>query len=257
MNAERELIVVKFGSESLVNRQGIDQSRINSHAERLAHLYEEHDVLVVTSGAVAWAKKRLEKQDKSWQTQSRRTLAMMGSAGIACAWETAFAVLNINAGQVLASHYELRDDFERSNFRESYKAAQLDRVIPILNHNDFMAKAHTRDDELDKIEKQKDNDEFSFEVAKLLGAKAMILATNSVTGLEINGAVQHKVHSYHIEGLQQHLYVTSTDGTGGMSSKLDVAAEAVKAKIRAFICNADAEFTRILANEQIGTEVVQ
>lgn len=257
MDQERKLAVIKFGSESLVSEQGIDNGRLQSHAARIANLYDTHDVLVVTSGAVAWGRHRLEQADAS-ESVSKRTLAMLGSAGIVTAWERAFFKTGLIAGQVLASHHEIRDDkVESSNFKRAYETARADKVIPILNHNDFLATPYSDDDELEKITKGKDNDEFSYEAARLLGADVLLLATSGVGGFEKVGVVQTSVKTNEIPFLRRHLYKSSKKGTGDMGSKLQVAARASQIGIQAFICSADANFSQVLSRQQTATEVIQ
>ncbi|MFI5270776.1 MAG: hypothetical protein ACHQT9_01890 [Candidatus Saccharimonadales bacterium] len=257
--SDRERVVVKFGSESLVNGDGIDYERIDSHAVRLAPVYVENDLLIVTSGAVLRAKRRLEQTGQGWQGKHRRTLAMLGSAGISVAWEDAFEKVGLTAGQVLASHHELDDAEQAMNFLSSFEEAIEDGVIPVLNHNDFMAKRHSKQDELDKIESQKDNDETAREVAGITHASTLILATSGVDGFTTRertllstvrvSEVEDLIESEVDEG-------ENVNSTGGIDSKLRQAKLHVELGGRAYICSADADFAQMLEGERIGTEII-
>jgi|GEM_PF-5562739 len=257
MQATRELIAVKFGTESLVNGTGIDTERINRHAERLAPVHEDSDLVVITSGAVAWAQRRLKAMNRDPDQYSRRTRAMLGTAGITVAWEQAFERVGIVAGQVLLTNLEMTDAKEGPRLLDAYAEVRAQQVVPVCNYKDFLSLASDKHDELKKIDVYQDNDRFGRELAGILGASTLIMATDGVDGYLEGGQVVHRFDADRLPELQARPPEPSAGGTGGILSKLENGVEALAANMRAFICNADADFARILAGEPIGTEVVQ
>lgn len=254
----RELVVVKFGSESLVNGGGINKRRIDEHAERLAAVHETHDLVVVSSGAVAQAKRRTLAAGRAWQDYDRRSLAMMGSAGITVAWEQAFERVGIAAGQVLMTHLEMTDAREGPRFRDAIGRARSERIVPVCNYKDFLSVSSDPYDELDKIDVYKDNDRFSRDVAEILGAQALIMATNGVGGyLDESGEVVRYFRAADLGTARERGLESSDNGTGGIISKLENAVEARLAGMRSFICTADANFRGVMAGQEISTEVVE
>lgn len=254
----RELVVVKFGSESLVNGGGVDQERINNHAVRLAALHKSRDLVVVTSGAVAKAKRRTLAEGKDWQDYGRRNLAMMGSAGITVAWEEAFERVGIAAGQVLMTHLEMTDAREGPRFKGAIGRARQERIVPICNYKDFLSVSSDPYDELENIDVYTDNDRFSRDVAGILGAEALILATNGVAGyLDANGEVVRQFRTADLAAPKARDLGSSEAGTGGIVSKLENAIAARVSGMRSFICSANADFQGVLTGQEICTEVVE
>jgi glutamate 5-kinase len=257
MAQERSLVVVKFGSESLVDGTGIDQQRIDSHAERVARLHEEHDVVVVTSGAVAYAKRRLEQAGRDADGYHDRTLAMMGSAGITVAWEEAFEKAGKEAGQILATYREIHDPKEGQNLASSYAKVRADGVVPVMNYADVLSESHDEHDELAELERKQDNDRYAKDVALHLGATGLVLATGDKEGFMCDGVLQLEVRVADIPAMQRYVITGSKTGTGGMGSKLKMAGEAASAGMAAYICRAEADFVQVLAGRQACTQVVQ
>jgi glutamate 5-kinase len=257
MQATRELIAVKFGTESIVNGTGIDIDRINDHAERLAPVHEENDLVIITSGAVAWAQRRLRAMGRDPEDYSRRTRAMLGTAGITVAWEQAFERVGIVAGQVLLTNLEMTDAKEGPRLLDAYGEARKQQVVPVCNYKDFLSLASDSHDELRKIDVYQDNDRFGRELAGILGASTLIMATDGVDGYLEGGEVVHQFHAGRLAELQGRTHEPSEEGMGGILSKLENSVLAVEAGMRAFICNADADFAGMLDGELIGTEVIQ
>ncbi len=249
---------MKFGSDSVSTTTGLDHERIAAHAERLAPLHEENDLLVVTSGAIARGKRRVLAMGKNLEDYDDQTLAHLGSAGINDAWERAFERVGdgLLAGQVLLTHREMQDSEEGPYFRQAYDRARRVFAIPILNHNDFLVRPGDPDDEMKEVAHYADNDRLAKDVAIYLGAKTLILATG-VEGFKANGEIRETIAASEVEALKEHVFAASNDGTGGMDSKLDNAAEAAEAGIETFICSADANFAAIVAHQEICSRVVQ
>jgi glutamate 5-kinase len=132
------------------------------------------------------------------------------------------------------------------------------RFVPICNYKDFLSVASDPHDEIIKIDEFRDNDRFSREIAEILGAEALILATNGVDGFEDEfGRVVHEFPAGRLDDMEAADYQSSQGGTGGIVAKLAEAAVAADSGIRSFVCSADADFEQILTGQRICTEVIQ
>lgn len=260
MRPQKPLLFAKFGTESLLGAQQIDVERINGHAERLAPLKDKYDLALVSSGAVGWGEHRLRAQGKSPDGYDRRTLAMTGTAGITVAWEQAFDRLGIVAGQVLLTYKELTDPEEGANLQNAFEQSLRLGVVPVFNYKDFLSRPSDDHAELEKIDVYSDNDRFSLDVAVTLGASTLILATHGVEGLErTDGEIIEKVRLSEVSEAKKYIQEAepASRGSFGMESKINHAASAAKLGMRAIICNANADFSQVLSNQQIHTEVIQ
>lgn len=293
---EKELIVVKYGSNCVVNSHRVSTKRINGFVDRLAEINDRYDLAIVTSGAVAAGNRvgydtpfdRLSKRviadsvNEADMDESQRrmvirrylqggefrrqtnvlddqVLAAMGSASISEAWRKSFARLGMFSGQVLVTHSEMQSQ-EGQNLASTYAKLKQAGVIPVINQNDALARQGDKNNELEKIKRGEDNDWLALDVAKLLGAKALVLCTGDVEGVLVDGEVRSRIQVADIPSLEPHLSEAETDyGKGGMKSKLRAAGEwaSYAAGNLAYICNADADYRRMLLNYPIGTQVVQ
>ncbi|MES2971542.1 MAG: hypothetical protein V4702_04420 [Patescibacteria group bacterium] len=83
---ERETLVVKFGSSSVANQQGMDMERLGLYAAHLAEVSQQYNLVVVTSGSVAVGQAMWGESDRREHMLSDRSAAMMGSARAVTAW---------------------------------------------------------------------------------------------------------------------------------------------------------------------------
>jgi glutamate 5-kinase len=255
---ERQRAVVKFGTECVVNEAGVDTKRIDSHAERLAVLHEEYDLTIVTSGAKGFGDRRLELAKKEAKTYDKRLRAFLGTAGISRCWEESFERQGIRAGQVLMTHDEMISAHEGPRFRNIMTAAFGAGFVPICNYKDFLSVKSDPHDEIEGIDVYTDNDRFSREIAEIIGADVLILATDPVDGfLDERGEVVRQFHVSRLDTMSAQDFEVREGSSGGIFSKLTEAAKAAKDGRRAFICGGDANFDLVISGEQTATEVVQ
>ena len=250
-------VVVKYGSSCLVDDEGISTERIGEYAQRIRRLSIQRNVIIVTSGAVAVGRRHWEEYDPWGDTVDYQVLAAMGSAGIAEAWRVALKREGLLSGQVLVTHPELKTK-EAARLQAWYEKMKS-YGIPVINQNDALVRKKDRGNELDKLEVGADNDWLAADVADLLGAQALILCTNGVDGMLVDGMVQHEVHASDIPSLREHCYNSDEEGTGGMDSKLEAAAWWVGQADanEAYICNARANQEAVLQGHRIGTQVLK
>ena len=85
-------IVVKIGSSSLTTEEGgLDRSSISFYASEIASLYEQgHEVLLVTSGAVAAGFREIGYPQRPKMLHEKQAAAAVGQALLMQAYQQAF-----------------------------------------------------------------------------------------------------------------------------------------------------------------------
>ena len=147
--------------------------------------------------------------------------------------------------QVLVEHMHFNDPLRREHIRKLLSRAVAQGVIPIINYNDPVSDEEVRKMELasrraegGEVVECVDNDETAAVVARLMGAKNLILLTSTdgiyldkddpstlvrlVTGPDVQ-TVRAKV-----EALMQHCQGASRSGANGARAKLAFAMRAVE-----------------------------
>ena len=94
-------IVVKVGSSLVTNNgEGLDHGAIAMWAEQLAALLRSgHEVLMVSSGAIAEGMQRLGWTKRPQEIHQLQAAAAVGQMGLLQVYESCFAQLNLRSAQ--------------------------------------------------------------------------------------------------------------------------------------------------------------
>lgn len=244
---QENITVAKFGSELLVSDKGVDHDRINLYASGLAETHGKDGLVVVTSGAVAAGRMRLEQQGTDASDWSEVTLAQLGSASITHAWEHAFDRAGMNAGGLLTTHHEIEDKTEGPSLLRAMRLAIERRVVSIVNENDALSNT-----ELMKLACGGDNDGLASHVSRAIGADTLKLFTkrggvvddagtlieevNQKNYAEVRLMLDERVHGSTRTG-------SSGNGRGGMMSKLEAGWLAAQDGITTYISATNHDMT--------------
>jgi len=172
---ERKRIVVKIGSSSLTNAKGeIDKVRLMDHVQAIAELKKQgHEVLLVSSGAVAAGFKQLGYPARPVTVKGKQAAAAVGQSLLIQTYSALFSIYDITPAQILLT----RTDFSK---KECYKNAYatfeelLERsMLPIINENDTVSISELTFG---------DNDMLSALVSGLVHADQLIILTD-INGL--------------------------------------------------------------------------
>jgi len=227
--AQARRVVVKIGSSLLfdADRRAVAASWLASLAADIAELRRQgHDVIVVSSGAVALGRGRLNLSPS--RLQDKQAAAAVGQSLLMHAWEDALAPHGLMAGQVLLT----RDDTERRrrwlNGRATLEALLTYGVVPVVNENDTVATEEIR---------YGDNDRLAARAAQLGRADLLVLLSD-VDGL-YTADPRREPDARHlplIERLTPDVLAVASGanaqagvGTGGMATKLAAAQIAASA----------------------------
>jgi glutamate 5-kinase len=246
-------IVLKFGSGILANPEGntLDEPQFRRLTAEIADLMRAgHEVIVVSSGAVAAGLSVLGLRERPEALSARQACAAVGQSKLMQSYATLFEAHGLSVAQLLLTYGDLDSRTRYHNAKVTLECL-LDRrtVVPIINENDPVAVEELRFG---------DNDRLSAEVAVLARADLLILLTSVDGLLDQDGRLVPQVAD--VEA------VTSLArdergplSVGGMVSKLQAVKLAVDAGIQTWIANGrtPGRFAAVLERETLaGTEFV-
>ena len=221
--AAAKRIVVKVGSALLIGADGADRAWLAAFALDVTRLRARgQQVLVVSSGAVALGRRRLNLSKRALTLPEKQASAAAGQSALMRAWEEAFEPHGVHCAQVLLT----RDDTEVRrrwlNARATVDTLLDLGVIPVVNENDTVVTEEIR---------YGDNDRLAARVAQMIGADLLVLLSD-VDGLYTadprgNPDAEHMPRiarlTPEIEAMAGGANASAGVGTGGMATKLAAA----------------------------------
>ena len=168
-------IVIKIGSALLVDRKrGLKQDWLKSLARDIAELrHEGHEVLVVSSGAIAMGRTVLDMRSGSLKLEESQAAAAVGQIALARAWAEALDAEGITTGQVLVTIDDTEARRRYLNARATIGALLRMGAVPVINENDTVATSEIR---------YGVNDRLAARVATMMNADLLIILSD-VDGL--------------------------------------------------------------------------
>ncbi len=220
-------LVVKIGSSLLINDDRLDHAWLDSLCEDVAALRRNgHEVLIVSSGAVAVGGRALGMNLRRARLEGLQAAAAAGQSRLVHAYQEALDRFDINVAQVLLTpdDTEIRRRF--LNARGTLEKLLEHKVVPVINENDTVAT-----DEL----RFGDNDRLAARVAQIVMADGLVLLSD-VDGFysadpQKDPAAQffEVVDEIDDDHLQMAGDAGSAIGSGGMQTKLQAAQIATHA----------------------------
>jgi len=250
-------IVVKFGTSLLTS--GTDRLNIQimaNLAQQVAQLhYQGKEIIIVSSGAIAAGRQKLEGIPERKNTPFKQVLASVGQGHLMHTYEQLFSQHGITIAQALLTKGDMSDRSGYLNARNTLLALIELGVICVVNENDVVA--------IDEIEEFKfgDNDKLSAMVANLVDADLLVLLTD-VGGLYTsdpycNPDAQLISRVDRIDNRIERLAKETTNyqGTGGMATKIEAAKLATSSGTSVIIADGREPdvLVRISRGKDIGT----
>lgn len=170
-SSKAKRIVVKVGSSLVTNNgEGLDHAAIAMWAEQMAALLlAGHEVLMVSSGAIAEGMQRLGWKKRPQDIHQLQAAAAVGQMGLVQVYESCFARFNLRSAQVLLTNADLADLERNANAKATLDTLLKLGVVPIINENDTVV--------TDEI-KFGDNDNLAALVTNLIHADLLIILTD-------------------------------------------------------------------------------
>ena len=246
-------IVVKLGTNVLT--AGTDCLQRPRMVELVRQLAEARargiEVVLVSSGAVAAGRERLQFPPRRRDLPFKQLLAAVGQSRLMHLYEQIFDLYSIPVAQTLLTRDDLRDRHRYLNARNTLLACLLHGVLPIINENDVVA--------VDEI-RVGDNDSLSALVAGLVDAD-LLLILSDVEGLYSADPRRDPAARLvaEVARIDDAVYAlaggSGARGTGGMLTKIQAADLATRSGTAVVIASgAQREVIgRALAGEPLGT----
>ncbi len=227
-------IIVKVGSNVLARADGrLSIARMAALVDEVAALCDQgHQVLIVTSGAVAAGRAQVALPKTVDRVARRQVLSAVGQAILIDTYRSLFAADGLNVGQILLTKSDFSTPEHAANIQQCILAFFAYGIVPVVNENDTVS-----------VESLMftDNDELAGELAKLMNADLVVILS-SIDGLydgdpetpdaQLIRAVAPGEELSHVVSVAR-----STQGRGGMETKLNVATTLAARGIQVVIAN--------------------
>lgn len=247
-------IVVKVGTSILTNgTPRLHRERMLELAQQAARLHQQgHEVVIVSSGAVAAGRERLDFPDLGRSVPAKQMLSAVGQSRLMQIYGELFDIFEIVVAQVLLTREDIGNRTRYLNARDTLLTLIDRRIIPIINENDTTATHEIR---------VGDNDNLSALVATLLEADLLVILTDQ-SGL-FTADPRHHADAQLIEQVTRIDDETwsiageagTTLGTGGMVTKIQAAQLASRSGVATIIASGkepDA-LLKLARGEAVGT----
>jgi glutamate 5-kinase len=232
-------VIAKIGTSSITDGRGaVDDAAVQRLCAQVAGLRRAgHEVVVVTSGAVAAGVAALGLRERPADAATLQALSAVGMPRLLMTYDRMLAGHGLVPAQVLLTPLDFVDRNQYLHARQTLERLLDLGCVPVVNENDAVA-----DDEI----RFGDNDRIAALVANLLTADLLVLLTDT-PGL-YTADPRHDPTARlipvvdDIEAVVRAAVVGgagSTRGSGGMASKLQAARIAAWSGVRAVIAKAD------------------
>ena len=227
-------IVIKVGSNVLTRDNGkLDVTRVSAIVDQVAWLKGQgHDVVLVSSGAVACGRRELKVDHDLDSVEQRQLFSALGQVKLIGLYYDLFREHNLHVGQVLT----MKENFEQGEQYDNQKACMTvmleNGVVPIVNENDTVCVTELM---------FTDNDELSGLIAMMLHADMLVLLSN-IDGIYTgNPCAPQSTLVRKVEAstdLSQYIQASKSSlGRGGMVSKYSTARRVQHSGIKVIIAN--------------------
>ena len=214
--ANAELIVMKFGTNSITKNAWICRKRIRKIARVVAGLMEQgKEIVIITSGAVAVGLEKNHTRERPKAQSDLQDLAAEGQHGLMRIYEEAFRPYGIGVWQILLTHHNFKDNPEIRNVVERINNAFRKGKVPILNTNDPVTKEELLPTGAHAFS---DNDPLAALVAKCKHADALVIFSDSGTQGKGGGGSKQKAIDT-AEGAGVEVLVTSIENIDSIFRK--------------------------------------
>ena len=249
-------LVVKCGTSTLTaGTPHLSPPRLVEIAQQVAQLRAARlEVIVVTSGAMAAGRERLNLNHLPKDLPVKQMLSAIGQPRLMALYEQIFSLYGLTIAQVLLTRSDLADRRRYLNSRNTLTALLEHGIIPIVNENDTVATEEIR---------VGDNDNLSALVANLIDADLLVLLTDQA-GLYTADPEREPSAQLVTDVIDPEIPAAlwqaaggsaSSLGTGGMITKLQAADLARRSGTAVVIASGSERnvLTRLVDGEKLGT----
>ncbi|MSX99437.1 MAG: glutamate 5-kinase, partial [Actinobacteria bacterium] len=230
-------VVVKIGTSSITTNEGnINSSAVSALCDEVAMLRSlNHEVLIVTSGAVAGGVAALKLSQRPTDMLTLQALAAVGQSRLMQEYNVQLDRHQLVSAQVLLVPNDFIDRHQYLHARQTLLRLLELGCVPVINENDAIASDEIRFG---------DNDRIAALVAHSVSADVLILLTDLKGLFTADPSVDSAATFIEtVEADDELLSVragtsNNTRGSGGMASKLAAARIASWSGVRTVIASA-------------------
>lgn len=225
---DKPKILIKLGTATLTKGgDKISRAKLEDLANQVVQIQQTYDVILVCSGAIAAAKQFIKLEKIGNDLKDKQALASIGQPFLMRLLYESFRDFEIPVGQCLLSYHDFKNEQSKTNIYNTISVLLKNGILPIINENDTTATEEI---------KFGDNDKLSGLVASLLKVDRLILASNTFGIYDDQKQTIKNITD--ISEVRKYIRdEKSSQGTGGMHSKLDAAQIAQTAGIETWIIN--------------------
>lgn len=234
MNGKR--VVIKIGSSTLAPAgEGIDTRFVTTIVDQVCALKAAgHEVLIVTSGAIAAGLERLGLSTRPTDMPSLQAAASVGQVALIETYAELFSARGVTVGQVLLTRHDTGHREAYLHARDTFERLLELGAVPVVNENDTVA--------VDEI-RFGDNDSLAALVATMAGAHLVVLLSDIEGLYDADPRVSAEATLLeHVDELTEDLVAAAGGagtlaGSGGMATKIEAARVLMKAGIPMVVCD--------------------
>lgn len=225
---DKPKLLIKIGTATLTKgTDKISRAKLEDIAIQIVELRLKYDVILVCSGAIAAAKQFIKLEKIGSELKEKQALASIGQPFLMRLIHDSFRDYEIPVGQCLLSYSDFDNETSKRNIVNTVAVLLKNDILPIINENDTTATEEI---------KFGDNDKLSALSAVLINVDLLILATNTYGVYDTDKNTIKVIED--ISDVRQHInHNFSSQGTGGMQTKLEAAEIAQKNNIESWIVN--------------------
>lgn len=249
----KKRIVVKVGTSTLTHSTGkINIARMEKLVSVLSDLKNEgHEVVLVSSGAIAVGAVKLGFKQKPTTTKGLQASAAVGQCELMFLYDKMFSEYNVVVSQLLFSADTLENSEETGHLIDTFNQLLEYDALPIINENDSVYVEELLNG---------DNDCLSAKVSTLIDADLLILLTDTNGLYDANPSKNPDAKLIsRVDEINDKIYQIAGEagekGTGGFVTKIKAAKIATDCGIPVVIMNGStpASIYDVLHGESIGT----
>ncbi len=245
----KKRVLLKIGTNTLTKETNqISRGKIEDIGRQISQLNEDYEFVIVSSGAIAVAKQFVKLESSGREINVKQALAAIGQPHLMRIFQENFRELGLLTSQCLLSYADFNREKSKENIVNTINVLLDNHYIPIINENDTVA--------TDEIQFG-DNDKLAALTGVLIEADLVIIATNT-DGIYTKNSIDSEIKTTiaevrDIKELRNEIDDSkSSQGTGGMLSKIEAAEILKKEKIETWIVNGIGDNFMIKAmNKQI------
>jgi len=250
-------MVLKLGTSTLTRgTDSISRGKIEDIARQIKSLDDRYEFIIVSSGAIAAAKQFVYLNGKQ-PINDKQALASIGQPHLMRIFYEIFNELGLPTAQCLLTYHDFDNEVSKKNITNTIHRLLENGYIPIINENDTVATEEINFG---------DNDKLAALTAQLLEVDLLVMATNTYGLYDADPNTTERITTIPVVSdlttISSSIGDTkSSQGSGGMKSKIEAAAIAQQAGIETwliygyeenFLVNSlagEAPFTKIIPTE--------